>query len=54
MLPPIWSVYFCQPVLVEKAKKLRKNMTPAEKKLWYGYLRTFKFRVLRQRPIDHF
>ncbi len=40
--------------LVEKAKELRKNMTPAEKKLWYGYLRNFKFRVLRQRPIDNF
>src|ERR687885_2393102 len=40
--------------LVEKAKELRKNMTPAEKKLWYGYLRTFKFRILRQRPIDNF
>ncbi len=40
--------------LVEKAKELRKNMTPAERKLWYGYLSTFKFRVLRQRPIDNF
>ena len=40
--------------LVEKAKELRKNMTPAEKRLWYGYLKTFKFRVLRQRPIDNF
>ncbi len=40
--------------LVEKAKELRKNMTPAEKRLWYGYLRTFKFRILRQRPIDNF
>jgi len=40
--------------LVEKAKELRKNMTPAEKRLWYGYLRTFKFLVLRQRPIDSF
>jgi very-short-patch-repair endonuclease len=40
--------------LVEKAKELRKNMTPAERKLWSGYLRTFKFRVLRQRPIDNF
>jgi very-short-patch-repair endonuclease len=29
-------------------------MTAAEKKLWYGYLRTFKFKVFRQRPIDHF
>ena len=42
------------PALVSRAKELRKNMTPAEKKLWYGYLRNFKFRVLRQRPIDHF
>jgi very-short-patch-repair endonuclease len=40
--------------LTEKAKELRKNMTPAEKKLWYGYLKTFKFRVLRQGPIDNF
>ena len=42
------------PDLVAKARELRKNMTPAEKKLWYGYLRTFKFRVLRQRPIAFF
>jgi very-short-patch-repair endonuclease len=40
--------------LVPRAKELRKNMTAAEKKLWYGYLRTFRFKVLRQRPIDHF
>ncbi|BAY86730.1 hypothetical protein NIES267_62410 [Calothrix parasitica NIES-267] len=42
------------PNLLPRAKELRKNMTVAEKKLWYGYLRTFKFRVLRQRPIDYF
>jgi adenine specific DNA methylase Mod/very-short-patch-repair endonuclease len=42
------------PELVERAKELRKNMTPAEKKLWYEYLRNFKHRVLRQRPINHF
>ena len=42
------------PALVARAKELRKNMTPAEKKLWYQYLKTFEFRVLRQRPIDHF
>ena len=29
-------------------------MTEAETKLWLGYLKKFKFRVLRQRPIDHF
>ncbi len=42
------------PQLVERAKELRKNMTPAEKKLWNDYLKTFKFRVLRQRPVDNF
>jgi very-short-patch-repair endonuclease len=40
--------------LVARAKELRKNMTIAEKKLWYSYLKFFKFKVLRQRPIDHF
>jgi very-short-patch-repair endonuclease len=40
--------------LIDRARELRKNMTAAEKKLWYGYLRTFKFKVFRQRPIDHF
>ncbi len=42
------------PQLVERAKELRKKMTPAEKKLWNNYLKTFKFRVLRQRPINNF
>ncbi|KAF3890461.1 MULTISPECIES: endonuclease domain-containing protein [Nostocales] len=42
------------PQLVTKAKELRKNLTPAEKKLWQGYLKMFPFRVLRQRPIDRF
>ena len=40
--------------LVPKAKELRKNMTAAEKKLWSEYLRTFPFRVYRQRPIDNY
>ena len=42
------------PKLVPRAKELRKNMTKAERKLWYDYLRNFKYRVLRQRPIDNF
>ncbi len=42
------------PKLVERAKELRKNMTKAERKLWYDYLRNFKHRVYRQRPIDQF
>jgi very-short-patch-repair endonuclease len=42
------------PKLITRAKELRKNMTPAERRLWYQYLRTFKYRVFRQRSIDHF
>jgi very-short-patch-repair endonuclease len=42
------------PDLVGRAREMRKNPTAAEKKLWYGFLRTFKYRVLRQRPIDNF
>ena len=42
------------PRLVERAKELRKNMTPAEKKLWYGFLRLFRYRVRSQRPIDNY
>lgn len=42
------------PKLTVRAKELRNNMTIAEKKLWKEYLRSFSYRVLRQRPIDHF
>ncbi|HEY9625690.1 MAG TPA: endonuclease domain-containing protein [Coleofasciculaceae cyanobacterium] len=42
------------PQLIAKAKELRQNPTPAEKKLWQSCLRTFPLRVLRQRPIDRF
>ena len=39
--------------LKQRARELRKNMTPAERKLWQ-YLRQLPVRILRQRPIDHF
>ena len=42
------------PFMVEHARQLRKSMTPAEKKLWYDYLRHYPFRVFRQRPIDRY
>lgn len=42
------------PKLNSRARELRKNMTEAEKKLWFNYLRKFKCRVLRQRPIDNY
>ena len=40
--------------LIEKARKMRKNPTPAEKKLWQYYLRNLPIRILRQKPIDRF
>lgn len=40
--------------LKHRARSLRKGMTPAERKLWYGILRTRQPRFLRQRPIDHY
>ena len=39
------------PKLVARAKEMRRNPTPAEKKLWQQYLRTFPARILRQHPI---
>ena len=36
----------------EKARILRKNMTPQEKKLWYGFLRDYPVKFYRQRSID--
>jgi len=40
--------------LKEKARELRNDMTAAEKKLWYGYLRNHKYIFLRQKPIDNY
>jgi very-short-patch-repair endonuclease len=40
--------------LVELARQMRQNPTPAEKKLWYEYLRNLSVRVLRQKPINRF
>jgi very-short-patch-repair endonuclease len=42
------------PNLLSRARELRKNMTPAEKKLWFGFLRDFRIRFIRQHPIDHY
>jgi very-short-patch-repair endonuclease len=36
------------------ARELRKNMTPAERHLWYGFLSGSQPRFLRQKPIDHY
>lgn len=40
--------------LKESARELRRNMTDGEKKMWYSFLRNFRYRVLRQKPIDNY
>jgi very-short-patch-repair endonuclease len=40
--------------LIELARQMRKNPTPAEKKLWEEYLRNLSVRILRQKPIGRF
>ncbi len=36
------------------ARALRNNMTPAEEKLWVEFLRSFKPKTHRQRPMGNF
>ena len=40
--------------LKPRAQELRRNMTPQERRLWYGFLRQYPVKVYRQRMIDHF
>jgi very-short-patch-repair endonuclease len=40
--------------LKAKARELRANMTEAERKLWFQFLRGFPYPVLRQKPIADF
>ncbi len=40
--------------LTERAKEMRKNMTPEEQKLWYGFLRNYPVRIARQRIIHSY
>lgn len=40
--------------LKDRARELRREQTPAEKKLWYEYLKKSKYRFLRQKPIGNF
>jgi very-short-patch-repair endonuclease len=42
------------PRLTARARELRKNMTPTERKLWFNFLRNFSRRVCRQKPIDNY
>ena len=37
-----------------KARRLRKEMTKQERRLWYGFLQKYPVKVYKQRPIDHY
>ena len=40
--------------LTVNAKILRKNMTKAERRLWYDFLKAYPIRFLRQKVIDNY
>ena len=40
--------------LDERAKELRREMTPHERKLWYMFLRYYPVKIYKQRIIDSF
>ena len=42
------------PELTPQARKLRKNMTKQEKRLWYDFLCNYPVRVLRQKVIGYY
>ncbi len=39
---------------VPLVRELRKNMTPWERRLWYGFLREYPIRFQRQKPIGEY
>ena len=40
--------------MLDRAKELRRNMTPQERKLWYLFLRDYPVKIYKQRIIDSF
>ncbi|MCD7823700.1 MAG: endonuclease domain-containing protein [Oscillospiraceae bacterium] len=40
--------------MLPRARELRRNMTPQERKLWYTFLRTYPVKIYRQRIIESF
>jgi very-short-patch-repair endonuclease len=46
--------YLYNPKLKLLARRMRVQMTAAEKKLWYGYFRQHQYRFLRQKPIGNY
>jgi len=42
------------PKLKERARELRRDMTDAESKIWYNFLKNCRYTVLRQKPLDNY
>lgn len=40
--------------LIDRAKELRKNLTPHERKLWYEFLSSYPVRFQRQKVINSY
>ena len=40
--------------MLEVARKLRRDMTPQERKLWYRFLRRYPVKIYKQRIIESF
>lgn len=40
--------------LLDKARKLRKAMTPQERRLWYQFLRSYPVKIYKQRIIGEY
>ena len=43
-----------KPLLVDAARMLRKEMTPQEKHLWFGFLRHYPVKIYRQKIMNNF
>lgn len=42
------------PNILPRARELRRNMTPQERKLWYLFLRDYPIKIYKQRIIQSF
>ena len=40
--------------LKRSSQSLRRDPTPAERKLWYAFLRTLPIKFTRQKPLGHY
>ena len=41
-------------IMLERARALRREMTPHERKLWYLFLKTYPVKIYKQKIIGHY